>query len=172
MNDKSTEDLLELEVSNFGPIREARIDLRPLTVFVGASNTGKSWLAILVYALHQCFGDYKGIPRHRFRGTLDPLFIANIDKTDNKLDAAFEWLQQEFGNRDRLSTMSIDDLPDFISDAIQFMLDRRNKRIDSELCRCFGVNETGKLIRKKSKGKAHIVIRSHSPNGSEPLEKN
>ena len=30
MNDSNFQDLLELEVSNFGPIVEAKIDLRPL----------------------------------------------------------------------------------------------------------------------------------------------
>lgn len=45
-----------LSVKDFGPIAEATIDLRPFTVFVGASNTGKSYLAILLYALHQFFG--------------------------------------------------------------------------------------------------------------------
>ena len=55
---------IELEVSNFGPIVEAKIDLRPLTVFVGPSNTGKSYLAILIYALHRYFTG--GLwPRHR-----------------------------------------------------------------------------------------------------------
>lgn len=46
---------MELEVSDFGPIARAKIDLRPLTVFVGPSNTGKSYLAILIYALHRFF---------------------------------------------------------------------------------------------------------------------
>ena len=41
MNDLTKQDSLELEVANFGPIVEAKIDLRPLTVFVGSSNTGK-----------------------------------------------------------------------------------------------------------------------------------
>ena len=45
-----------LDVENFGPIVRASVDVRPLTVFVGPSNTGKSYLAILLYALHQCFG--------------------------------------------------------------------------------------------------------------------
>ena len=45
-----------LDVEDFGPIAKASVDLRPLTVFIGPSNTGKSYLAILVYALHQCFG--------------------------------------------------------------------------------------------------------------------
>ena len=43
---------VKISVSNYGPIAEAEnIELCPLTVFVGPSNTGKSYLAILVYAL-------------------------------------------------------------------------------------------------------------------------
>ena len=32
---------VKIAVKNFGPIAEADIDLRPLTVFVGPSNTGR-----------------------------------------------------------------------------------------------------------------------------------
>ena len=41
----------QVDVENFGPIAKARVDVRPLTVFVGPSNTGKSYLAVLLYAL-------------------------------------------------------------------------------------------------------------------------
>lgn len=43
---------VEISVRNFGPIAEGKVDLRPLTVFVGPSNTGKSYFATLIYALH------------------------------------------------------------------------------------------------------------------------
>lgn len=46
-----------LGVKDFGPIAEAQIELRPMTVFVGPSNTGKSYFATLVYALHRCLRD-------------------------------------------------------------------------------------------------------------------
>ncbi len=46
---------VEISVSNFGPIAEADLDLRPLTVFVGPSNTGKTYLSVLIYALHRVF---------------------------------------------------------------------------------------------------------------------
>ena len=52
---------VEIAVKNFGPIAEANIDLRPLTVFVGPSNTGKTYFATLVYALH---GVLAGFPRY------------------------------------------------------------------------------------------------------------
>ena len=59
---------IHIAVENFGPIEKAGIDLRPLTVFVGESNTGKTYLAALIYAL-QC--NFEGISRvpwspHRF----------------------------------------------------------------------------------------------------------
>lgn len=56
---------LELEVSDFGPIARAKIELRPLTVFVGPSNTGKSYLAILIYALHKFFSAYSRFGSYR-----------------------------------------------------------------------------------------------------------
>lgn len=42
-------------VRDFGPVASAALEMRPLTVFVGPSNTGKSYLATLIYALHRCF---------------------------------------------------------------------------------------------------------------------
>ena len=42
---------MKLHVKNFGPIREAEVELKPLTVFVGPSNTGKSYLAMLLYSI-------------------------------------------------------------------------------------------------------------------------
>ena len=51
-----------LRVRDFGPIAEADVTLRPLTVFVGPSNTGKSYLATLIYALHRCFVDRGSLP--------------------------------------------------------------------------------------------------------------
>ncbi len=40
---------MKLTVKNFGPIQSAEVDVKPMTVFVGPSNTGKSYLAMLVY---------------------------------------------------------------------------------------------------------------------------
>ena len=59
------QDRIELEVRDFGPIIEATIDLRPLTVFVGPSNTGKPCLATLIYALHRGFSGAAGTDYRR-----------------------------------------------------------------------------------------------------------
>ena len=53
---------VEISVRNFGPIVAGDIDLRPLTVFVGPSNTGKTYLSTLIYALHGVFYGFSGFP--------------------------------------------------------------------------------------------------------------
>ena len=44
-----------IEVQDFGPITRRKVEFRPLTVFLGPSNAGKSYLATLGYALHRHF---------------------------------------------------------------------------------------------------------------------
>ena len=51
-----------VSVRNFGPIESGAVDLRPLTVFVGPSNTGKTYFAVLVYALRQTMGGFRRLP--------------------------------------------------------------------------------------------------------------
>ncbi|MXV74988.1 ATP-binding protein, partial [Candidatus Poribacteria bacterium] len=62
---------VHINVKNFGPIEEAEIDLRPLTVFVGESNTGKTYLATLIYTLHRHFG---GIPQFPWADSVSTYF--------------------------------------------------------------------------------------------------
>ena len=46
---------MKVKIRNLGAVHEADIELRPLTVFVGANNTGKTWAA---YALSAVLGQY------------------------------------------------------------------------------------------------------------------
>lgn len=47
---------MKITVKNFGPIAEAsNIEVSPMTIFVGHSNTGKSYLAMLIYSIFKTF---------------------------------------------------------------------------------------------------------------------
>src|SRR5581483_10865001 len=46
---------MKVSVRNLGVIKEAEIDLKPFTVFIGPNNAGKTWLA---YALSGILGSY------------------------------------------------------------------------------------------------------------------
>ena len=43
---------VRISARNFGPIGFADVELKPLTVFIGPNNTGKSFFSALVYAAH------------------------------------------------------------------------------------------------------------------------
>src|SRR5437762_425900 len=45
------ENLVELHISNLGRVNEARLDIRPLTVFIGPNHTGKTWTAYSLYGI-------------------------------------------------------------------------------------------------------------------------
>ena len=45
MNRKNT-----LEIENFGPINEARIEVKPLTIFVGPNNSGKTYVSLAIHS--------------------------------------------------------------------------------------------------------------------------
>lgn len=47
---------MKVAIRNFGAVREAEIELKPLTVFVGPNNTGKTWAANIISAILGPYG--------------------------------------------------------------------------------------------------------------------
>lgn len=83
-------DYLRLTAENFGPIAAADVEMRPLTVFVGPSGSGKSYLAKLIYALHQTFGWHRSFRGRRWKR----VDFLDRTKTPIDLDAVAEWLEE------------------------------------------------------------------------------
>ena len=80
---------VEIAVTNFGPIAEANIDLRPLTVFVGPSNTGKTYFATLVYTLHDIFQEFARLAKQKHpRGFNVP--EAELETTEAAFKRSFD----------------------------------------------------------------------------------
>ena len=147
-----------LSVKDFGPIAEATIDLRPFTVFVGASNTGKSYLAILLYALHQFFGraDTRISPLLRSYRLQDSSGTRR-EASAKQTEAINLWLQQAQGGR------GLDvALPDEIAALVRPVLRDVGEwapLLDDEVKRCFGLAASADLIRQSAGGPARVVLR-------------
>ena len=137
MNKKSG---IKIKINNFGPIENAEIDLRPLTVFVGPSNTGKSYAAILIYALQQHFHNIK----------------LKKSKIDKEVDIVVsEIIEQLSKNKTHIT---IANFPNIFT----------GNYIVTVLSHCFGVSDTKSLIRIGSKQKkASIGINSKLSGNSE-----
>lgn len=155
MSDLPTRDRIELEVTDFGPIVEANIELRPLTVFVGPSNTGKSWLAILIYALHRYFS---GSQPSRSR---KPLQVETVN-------ALVEWVYRV--TSDPYNSSDFDFLPDAIATEVRSELNEQGNQLCSEIGRAFGIEQFGALIRKEKRDRADVTIRRFFRNDLSPLK--
>ena len=136
---------IHIAVENFGPIEKAEIDLRPLTVFVGESNTGKTYLSALIYALQRNFEGISRVPwsphrvfelsrlhDSRLPGPAAQALPAETQKIFEKLTAG-----QPF---------KFSDLPQLVHDGLQADL-VSSENLKDELRRCFDLESTSELIR-------------------------
>ena len=166
---------LELTVSNLGPIAEGKIELRPMSVFVGPSNTGKSYLATLIYALHQFFG-LSGYDRNapmpaptlfRRPPMLMPRTSINLSAED--IDDLYDWdiatrfsKETEAIGQSRLPNYE-PELPQTVSALVRrALLDgvgHLSKVLDDEIVRCFGIGKTESLVHYPNNGSTNFSLR-------------
>jgi len=46
---------LKIEIKDFGPISDGKITLKPLTLFIGPNNSGKSYAAMLIHSIFESY---------------------------------------------------------------------------------------------------------------------
>ena len=146
---KDTQDQtkVEIAVENFGPIAEANIDLRPLTIFVGPSNTGKTYFATLVYALYGVFPNMTE-PRILFpirhQVIIGFLYaLQNIVLTDKNpsVKKKAQELLKKLNTCDRVFRIS--DIPTDLHEISKLLIDDAEvfgDKLQSELKNCFDLD--------------------------------
>ncbi|RKU07782.1 hypothetical protein C6502_17010 [Candidatus Poribacteria bacterium] len=145
---------VEISVRNFGPIAEADLDLRPLTVFVGPSNTGKTYLSVLIYALHRIFGEFSGfVLSHTLR-----LLGTGLDY-DPPVDKKV--LLEQFNKANWDQPFKFSDLPQGVSKRAQTSLNTPyffGPDLKTELLRCFDLDSLSGLIQSPNNQNDNITI--------------
>ena len=124
---------IQIAVENFGPIEKADVDLRPLTVFVGESNTGKTYLSALIYALYRTFMEFSRVPWP------DDVILLLREINTETLEALekLNTFEQSF---------KFSDLPQWLHADILRGLSNP-KPFEDELKRCFNLDSVSELIR-------------------------
>ena len=131
---------VEISVRNFGPIAEADLDLRPLTVFVGPSNTGKTYLSVLIYALQRIFeGFSEFLPLYNLEQLVANWYYKHpVDTTQKVID------KLNIGQ-----PLAFLDLPQEVRELAlnNLRLGPISENIEDELKRCFDLDVVSRLIR-------------------------
>lgn len=134
---------LKISIKNFGPISNASFSLKPLTIFVGPNNSGKSYAAMLVHSLVLSYGH---LQPHGPRGYYmrQPSFMQSKFIQMNK---KIQQLAEQANNKDKIT------IPTTITNQISKSCfeDIFNNKLPDEITRNFGSPLT-ELIRigKKS----------------------
>ena len=158
-----SEGKLKLQVRDFGPIVEADIDLRPLTLFVGPSNTGKSYLAVLIYAL-QRLRDLQSVrfSRSRLRFARSRFSEKDLVKvSDSAHEEMVAWARAAVTS-DSTADLTRNPLPVRASSLIRSRFNATSGHLSDlaeyEFSRCFGVAGTDQLVRHSCRHAAKIVL--------------
>ena len=147
---------LTLDVTDFGPIARASVELRPLTVFVGPGNTGKTWLTTLVYALYRYFGIVPAARRPWFRSTPVEMPALPEGARADLLDMAERWIVAVPRGRDLVRGI---EPTASVAAAIRLHIAGQAGALGAEIERCLGIDTASHLIRKGGAGRARILLR-------------
>lgn len=140
---------IHIAVENFGPIEKAEIDLRPLTIFVGESNTGKTYLAALIYAIQRAFDGIPRVPWSYYNTSkFDPIYYAGpADLSTDSLINETQNVQEKLTQNDK--TFKFTDLPEWVQKRL-LSGKAHLENLERELKRCFDVVSVSELKRDNS----------------------
>jgi predicted ATPase len=140
---------MNLAVENFGPVRSGEFELKPLTIFIGPNNSGKSYMALLMYALAQALA---ASPGDAFQ------FSRLFSRVLSSQGYQFKVLEQRFREHgsDR-KTVTFDDLPEDmkekLSKELRKYLSGRGEYLQEVLHDYFGYEAMEELVRSQQRRK-------------------
>lgn len=159
---------VRLEVQDFGPVTHANIQLRPLTVFVGPSNTGKTYLALLIYALHRVFEGFPPLPPpSALLQAID--YYASYDyqkEVKASEEMKKEVIEEMIDKWTSDEEICLSEFPDLYKELMSSIRDPGlfGSNLLTELQRCFDVDSKAELIRHSWKDNARVSVNVSNMN--------
>ena len=145
-----------LQVTDFGPIAHADVEFRPLTVFLGPSNTGKSYLATLSYALHRYFATENERYWYHFQRLMH-----SSDRKPDELPVSEIRAELEAWTAAVTEDGDLPRLPSRVIEVVRREIEKGARMADplhKEIVRTFGTDRIQELIRRSGSGMAEVVV--------------
>ena len=158
-------DLTEIRVKNLGPLIDCVLKVKPLTVFVGPSNTGKSVLAILLYALHRRFSEVSkgtGAKSLDFYQNIRQIYGVKANSIEKQIQTSLsdgiKAAQADNPNPNEDLEITI---PSPVIKIFQHVFEKEAKDLSETIQYCFGMS-IHQLIRHRSRAESSICINTQS----------
>ncbi len=149
--------MLTISVKNFGPIAEGSVDLKPLTIFVGPSNTGKSYMATAVYAVMRAVEGRPQVPytRNLEQRGLARGFRSTWDVPAEVTDAIRSWVKGQDGGAWVDREIPLSALPEQVRAELNESVNQVLKWLRTDVMQ---------QLRRSYRGESEIVNRSSGPD--------
>ena len=141
--------VVRLSVENWGPIKDGSVEIRPLTVFIGPNNTGKSYLAMLFYTL------VRTVSRLGYRAFR---FVS----AEEKLESVISDIIDAYLKEKRITEDLVGELSNLISKALSEEMSKEFSSIFREELERVYSSEVGALVKLGSK-EARIELTVNNP---------
>lgn len=142
---------LRLVADNLGPIQHADVALMPLTVLIGRNNTGKTYLAQALYAVHKAIESF---PRSQ---------PENLTDSDHEAlrSVLVSHLAKDSGCESSLLLKDLPHpLPEKLTDWVDNALKGTGNKLNERLCAYFGVPDLGDITRWDTDGVVVKVVKA------------
>jgi len=155
---------LKVCVENFGPVRRGEFELKPLTIFIGPNNSGKSYMALLVYAM--C----RGLSWRSARSLPHVSKLSDFERHSEELEEWLNGMYRQIGAGQR--ELVARDLPQKTQQTIRKGLKKiastLREDVEEALLDYFGCEELDDLIRDPNDGTS-LKVRLNDWNERQPL---
>ena len=150
-----------IKIQDFGPIGQAEVELKPLTVLIGPNNTGKSYLALAIYSLQRSL-TYHDVRQRSRRRSRRARARARYEtrSASRRIENALDQVDQLVPLLDRIRSgeATLADVPEVIIECLlqEFpgFLETSASNFDYELRVCFG-QTANDLGRRKQPTEQH-----------------
>jgi len=150
---------LEVEIENFGPISSGKIRLRPLTIFIGPNNSGKSYTAMLIRSIFESLSAFEisefRFPRYIFRTGFPHDLVRKYNEEVAKIIECQARGLSEPGEYE-VSRQQVEDL---LREIIKYFFE---EKLESEITRTFACPSKELIKAGKSSSMLRIRLGSHS----------
>ena len=136
-------DVPNIRVKDLGPISEASVDLKPLTVFIGPNNSGKSYMALAIYCLSRSLTDDFPFGAWLRRNALSPELL---EQAQGEIKKA--WPDRRSLPREPIKVREMSTgVQDVLKQTARTFADALSNDFGKELERCYGT-ELRNLVRR------------------------
>ncbi len=155
--------MTQVSVRDLGPIAEATVDLKPLTVFLGPNGVGKSYLALAIYCVASTLDFEKDLNRH-----VPPIvrWDSSVHSQKELVRAAAEsahdvWSSASMRPR---QPIAVRDLPEGFADLVEAVSSWQSSHVSEnlrvELERCYGaaLDRLSRAGQSITKGQLNIEV--------------